>query len=97
MIALKDVLVQPVQTEKTVGAEPDGKYTFLVHSNATKPEVKAAVKEFYGSDVISVNISTLPEKTRMAGRGRTIKRRKNIKKAIITLASGKSLDFNAFK
>lgn len=97
MIALKDILVKPIQTEKSVAAEAKGKYSFLVHPQATKPLVKKALKEFYGATAGNVNISTLPEKTRLIGRGRMLKRRRDLKKAVVTLSGKKKLDFNAFK
>ncbi len=95
MIKLTDVLVQPVQTEKTQTQK--GKYTFLVHPKATKTDVKKAVKEFYGLTVVSVNMVNLPEKTRLIGRGKLATKRRSLRKAIISLAEGKTLDFNAIK
>jgi large subunit ribosomal protein L23 len=97
MIRVEDVLVKPVQTEKSVAMEADGKYTFVVHGNASKSDVVSALKEFYGADVVSVNIVNLPKKTRVIGRGKEMTRRRPTKKAIVTLASGKTLDFNAIK
>ena len=97
MIRIETVLVKPVQTEKSVGMEADGKYTFIVHSDASKGDVVKAVKEFYGIEVVSVNIIKLPKKTRVVGRGKEMTRRRPTKKAIVTLAEGKTLDFNAIK
>ncbi len=97
MIRIEDVLVKPVQTEKSVGMETGGKYTFMVHVNASKNDVTRALKEFYGADVISVNIIKLPKKTRTIGRGKEMTRRRPTKKAIVTLGTGKTLDFNAIK
>jgi len=95
MIKLTDVLIQPVQTEKT--QSQSGKYTFLVHPKATKADVKAAVKEFYGVEVVSVNMINLPEKTRIIGRGKVATKRRGLRKAVVTLAEGKTIDFNAIK
>jgi large subunit ribosomal protein L23 len=97
MIRIEDVLVKPVQTEKSVAMETGGKYTFVVHGNASKPDVISALKEFYGAEVVSVNIVNLPKKTRVIGRGKEMTRRRPTKKAIVTLAEGKTLDFNAIK
>lgn len=95
MILLGDVLVQPITTEKTVADA--GKYYFLVHPKATKPLVKKALEEFYGASVESVNILKNPPKTRVIGRGRIMTKRSEIKKAVVTLKKGATLDFNAFK
>ena len=97
MIRIEDVLVKPVQTEKSVGMETGSKYTFVVHVDASKTDVVAAVKEFYGAEVSSVNIIKLPKKTRVIGRGKEMTKRRPTKKAIVTLPTGKTLDFNAIK
>lgn len=97
MIRIEDVLVKPVQTEKSVGMETGSKYTFVIHANASKTDVVKAVKEFYGSDVDSVNIIKLPKKIRIIGRGKEMTKRRPTKKAIVTLPAGKTLDFNAIK
>ena len=97
MIKLTDVLVQPVQTEKTQMQTGAGKYTFLVHPKATKTDVKKAVKEFYGVDVAGVNMVNLPAKSRIIGRGKLATKRRELRKAIVTLPEGKTIDFNAIK
>lgn len=89
------VLIAPVVTEKTVAQT--GKYTFLVNREASKLDVVEAMKEFYGVDVAKVNIINTPLKERVLGRGRVMTKRAEQKKAIVTLAEGKSIDFNAFK
>lgn len=90
-----NVLVAPIVTEKSVAQS--GKYAFRVHMDASKGDVKAAIKEFYGVDVQSVNMIAIKPKTRMVGRGRTMTKRSTGKKAIVTLASGQTLNFNDFK
>lgn len=95
MIALESVLVRPVVTEKTVAMKD--KFSFVVHGSSTKEDVRKALKEFYGVDAINVHIINLPEKYRLVGRGRPMRKRSATKKAIVTLAKGTTLDFNAFK
>lgn len=95
MIKLTNVLIKPVQTEKT--QSQSGKYTFLVHDSATKADVKKAVKEFYGVEVVSVNMINLPEKKRVIGRGKEATKRKSLRKAVVTLEASKTIDFNAIK
>jgi large subunit ribosomal protein L23 len=95
MTAITDVLVAPIVTEKTVAQT--GKYTFKVHGDASKQEVAQAVNAFYGVEVVSVNITINPAKTRTVGRGREISKRKQLKKAIVTLKNGETINFNDFK
>lgn len=95
MIKITDVLVQPVQTEKT--QSQGGKYTFLVHPEANKTQIKEAVKKFYGVEVVKVNMINLPEKTKTIGRGKLATRRKALRKAVVTTEGGQAIDFNAIK
>lgn len=90
-----NVLVAPIVTEKSVAV--NGKYAFKVHTEASKADVKAAVKEFYGVDVETVNMIAIKAKTRTVGRGRIMTKRSAGKKAIVTLKSGQTLNFNDFK
>ncbi len=94
-INLTDVLIRPIETEKTVSMVD--KFAFEIHLKASKPDVKAAVKEFYGVEVVDVNVINLPEKTKVVGRGHVSRKRAPFRKAIITLAPGTKLDFNALK
>jgi ribosomal protein L23 len=95
MIATQDVLIQPIVTEKTVSVKD--KFCFAVHGDATKQDVKKAVLDFYGTKVLKVNITNLPEKFRLVKRGKPARKRAPLKKATISLAKGGTLDFNAFK
>jgi large subunit ribosomal protein L23 len=95
MTAITNVIIAPVVTEKTVAQT--GKYTFQVHSGASKESVTKAVKTFYGVDATKVNMINLPAKTRTVGRGRLINKRSETKKAIVTLKTGQTLNFNDFK
>ena len=59
-----DVILKPVITEKSMNAMADKKYTFLVHPDATKSQVKEAVeKMFAGTKVASVNTMNYDGKT----------------------------------
>ena len=76
-----DVILKPVVTEKSMSAMAEKKYTFLVHTEATKSMIKEAVeKMFEGTKVARVNTMNLDGKTRRRGRtiGKTAKRRKAI-------------------
>ena len=90
-----DVILKPIITEKSMGAMADRKYTFLVHTDATKNQIKEAVeKMFAGTKVKSVNTMNLEGKNRRRGMvyGKTAKR----KKAIVTLTE-ESKDIEIFE
>ena len=79
-----DVILKPVITEKSMNAMAEKKYTFLVHPEATKSQIKEAVeKMFPGTEVKTVNTMNNDGKTKRRGRteGKTVK----TKKAIVTL------------
>lgn len=90
-----DVILAPVITEKSMNAMNDKKYTFYVHTDATKTQVKDAVeKMFDGTKVKSVNTMNLEGKTRRRGAtsGKTAKK----KKAIVQLTAD-SKDIEIFE
>ena len=63
-----DVILKPVITEKSMDLMADKKYTFLVHTDATKNQIKEAVeKMFSGTKVKSVNTMNLEGKKRRRG------------------------------
>ena len=79
-----DVILKPVITEKSMNAMADRKYTFLVHTEATKSQIKEAVeKMFSGTKVASINTMNLEGKNKRRGMvyGKTAK----TKKAIVQL------------
>ena len=79
-----DVILKPVITEKSMNAMGDKKYTFFVHPEATKTQIKEAVeKMFEGTKVKRVNTMNLDGKTRR--RGMTVGKTAKTKKAIVTL------------
>ena len=79
-----DVILKPVVTEKSMELMGEKKYTFLVHTEATKSQVKEAVeKMFAGTKVKSVNTMNLDGKQRR--RGMVVGKTAKTKKAIIQL------------
>ena len=79
-----DIILKPVITEKSMLAMEDKKYTFYVHTDATKTQVKEAVEKlFEGTKVAKVNTMNLEGKTRR--RGRTSGKTASRKKAIVQL------------
>ena len=78
-----DIILKPVITEKSMSAMEDKTYTFLVHTDATKTQIKEAVEKlFEGTKVDKVNTMNLEGKVRRRGRtsGRTAKKKKAIVK-----------------
>ena len=81
-----DVILKPVVTEKSMNAMADKKYTFLVHTDATKSQIKEAVeKMFEGAKVAKVNTIKLPGKWKRMGVH--VGKRSDIKKAVVTLTA----------
>ena len=79
-----DVILKPVITEKSMDLMADKKYTFLVHAEATKAQIKEAVeKMFNGTKVKSVNTMNLEGKNRR--RGMVVGKTAKTKKAIVQL------------
>ena len=90
-----DVILAPVITEKSMSAMADKKYTFLVHTDATKNQIKEAVeKMFAGTKVASVNTMNCDGKKRR--RGMTVGRTAATKKAIVKLTED-SKDIEIFE
>ena len=90
-----DVIQKPVITEKSMDIMGDKKYTFLVHTEATKSQIKEAVeKMFSGTKVASVNTMNLEGKNKRRGMvyGNTAK----TKKAIVQLTED-SADIEIFE
>ena len=89
-----DVILKPVVTEKSMSAQADRKYTFLVNPESNKAQIKEAVeKMFDGAKVAKVNTLNIQGKKRRRGLvvGKTAKQ----KKAIVTL-TGDSKDIEIF-
>jgi len=82
----RDILLAPVISEKSYALIDDGKYTFLVDPRANKTEIRLAVEQVFDCKVASVNTINRPGKTRRTRYGTT--KRKDTKRAVVTLASG---------
>ncbi|WP_028472773.1 50S ribosomal protein L23 [Nocardioides alkalitolerans] len=86
----RDILLAPVVSEKSYGLLDANKYTFVVHPDANKTEIKIAVQKIFGVKVTSVNTLNRPGKTRRTRFG--LGKRANTKRAIVSLAEGDSID-----
>jgi large subunit ribosomal protein L23 len=82
----RDILLAPVVSEKSYGLLDEGKYTFVVDPRANKTEIKIAVEKVFGVKVKSVNTLNRQGKARRTRNG--IGRRKDTKRAVVTLTDG---------
>ena len=90
-----DVILKPVITEKSMNAMAEKKYTFYVHTEANKSQIKEAVeKMFEGTKVKSVSTMNLEGKKRR--RGMTVGKTAKSKKAIVALTED-SKDIEIFE
>lgn len=85
-----DVILSPVITEKSTAVSEFNQVVFKVPLTATKPEIRAAVEKLFQVKVTAVNTIRTEGKTKRF-RGRPGKR-SDVKKAIVTLAEGQSID-----
>ncbi len=88
---LEDVLIAPLISEKSYDRIADSNsYTFFVHSNSNKPEIKRAVQELFGVDVLSVN--TMYRKGKKKRFGYVFGQQSTRKIAIVTLQEGQTIE-----
>jgi large subunit ribosomal protein L23 len=86
--------VRPLITERSTALKEKGKYSFEVHLNATKKEIKDAVETIFKKEkveVLKINTLNIPAKIRRFGRHFSKARR--WKKAIVTLKPGQKIEF----
>ena len=82
----RDVILSPVVSEKSYNLIDDGKYTFVVDPRSNKTEIKLAIEKIFDVKVASVNTLNRTGKHRRTRFG--IGKRKDTKRAIVTLKSG---------
>jgi large subunit ribosomal protein L23 len=85
-----DVIVSPAITEKSTMASEQNQVVFNVAKKASKPEIKAAVEALFSVKVTAVN--TLVRKGKVKRFRGTVGRQSDVKRAIVTLADGQSID-----
>jgi len=91
-----NILLKPIVTEKmTSQGDKFNRYGFIVAKNANKLQIRKAVEELYGVTVDSVNTMRYggKRKTRNTKSGLLAGKTAAVKKAVITLAEGNSIDF----
>ncbi len=91
-----DILLKPIVTEKmTAHGEKLNRFGFLVDKKANKIQIKKAVEEMYGVNVVAVNtmIYAGKNKSRFTRTGVISGKTNSLKKAVVTLAEGDTIDF----
>ena len=82
----RDVILSPVVSEKSYGLIDNGKYTFVVDPRSNKTEIKLAIEKIFNVQVASINTLNKKGKTNRTKFGTG--KRKDTKRAIVTLKSG---------
>ena len=88
-----DVILSPVITEKSTLVSEHNQVIFKVARDATKPEIKTAVEKLFGVKVTAVN--TLRRKGKMKSFRGIRAQQGDVKKAIVTLAEGSTIDITS--
>lgn len=90
-----EVIIKPVISEKSMDESQHGKYTFAVHDDASKIQIKAAVEELFKVQVTGVNVLTTKPKQKRRGyrRGGAAGWTTAWRKAVVTLAAGQKIEF----
>ncbi len=90
------IIKKPILTEKMMNeTEKFNRYGFVVDKKANKIEIKKAIEDLYGVDVLAVRTMNYPpeRKTRYTRRGIVTGKTNAYKKAIVEIAEGQSIDF----
>ena len=78
-----DIIIRPVVSEKSIDESTRGKYTFAVHGDANKIQIKAAIEELYAKE----------KQGRWRKRTRVVGRTTPWRKAVVTLKAGDKIEF----
>ena len=88
----RDVIIKPVVSEKSYGLLDSNVYTFVVHPEASKPEIHDAVEAIFGVRVVRVNTLNRNGKRKRNRKTGTFGSRPDTKRAFVTLADGDRID-----
>jgi large subunit ribosomal protein L23 len=86
----RDIILAPVVSEKSYGSLDNGVYTFVVHPDANKTEIKDAVQRIFEVKVLKVN--TMWRKGKQKRTRYTLGTRASQKRAVVTLVEGDSIE-----
>ncbi len=88
----RDVILRPVLTEKSYGLLDHGVYTFIVAPGSNKIEIRQAVEQIFGVEVLKVNTLNREGKRKRTRNRQTFGRRAGTKRAFVTLAEGHTIE-----
>jgi large subunit ribosomal protein L23 len=88
----RDVILEPVVSEKSYNLLDEGAYTFKVHPEANKIEIRQAVEAIFDVKVLKVTTANRKGKRKRNRRALTFGRRPDTKRAIVTLVEGQTID-----
>jgi large subunit ribosomal protein L23 len=94
---LPSVIIGPVVTEKAERLKAQNTHVLRVHPDATKVEVKHALRKFYDVEISSVRVLRTNPKRRMGQSGKPLEKRHRAKRVMVTLKKGKTLDLLKFQ
>ena len=86
----RDVIIRPIVSEKSYAGLEANRYTFLVHPEANKTEIKEAIQKIWNVRVLGVN--TMNRKGKVKKQRYVTGRRSDQKRAVVTLAAGDSIE-----
>ena len=86
-----EILIKPVVSEKSYHQVTENRYTFKVHKDAHKTQIRQAVEELFDVKVVGVNVVKMPSKPKR--RGLIKGTRPGWKKAIVKLYPGQTIEF----
>jgi large subunit ribosomal protein L23 len=89
-MSARDVILKPVVSEKSYALIDENSYTFLVHPDANKVQIRQAVEEIWGVKVLKVNTQNRSGKVKATRMGKG--KRKNTRRAIVKLAEGDKIE-----
>jgi large subunit ribosomal protein L23 len=92
MMEPRDVILEPVVSEKSYNLLDEGAYTFKVHPEANKIEIRQAVEAIFDVKVLKVTTANRKGKRKRNRRALTFGRRPDTKRAIVTLVEGDRID-----
>ncbi len=88
----RDIIMKPVVSEKSYSLIEDNVYTFLVHPDASKPEIHDAIESIFGKKVVKVNTANRKGKVQRTRRSNRKGKRAATKRAYVTLAAGERIE-----
>ncbi len=88
----RDIIIKPVVSEKSYGLYDANVYTFVVHPDASKPEIRDAIQAIFDVKVRKVNTLNRSGKRKRNRKTGTMGQRADQKRAIVSLADGQSID-----